>query len=85
MAGHPDDRRAAALIEELQGVSADFRSLWAEHPIVGFQSSRIRFDHPLVGRLTLDTVKLTAAEDAQLNVAVFLPADSATRERLTRL
>ncbi len=85
IAGHPDDPRAAALIESLHDVSADFRSLWAEHPVVGFQSSGVRFDHPLVGRLILDTIKLIAAEDANLSLAVFLPADAETRERLNRL
>jgi MmyB-like transcription regulator ligand binding domain len=51
----------------------------------GFHSSRLRFDHPSVGPLTLDTVKLIAAEDAQQNLAVFLPADSDPREQLSRL
>lgn len=84
-ATYPGDPRATALVDALDEASAEFRTLWAEHPVKGFQPSRKRFNHAIAGRLDLDYVKLTAAEDNQQNLVVFLPADPTTTDRLRQL
>ena len=79
-ATYPGDPRATALIDALHDASAEFRAMWAEHPLTGCQPSRKRFNHVTAGRLDLDYVKLTTAEDTQQNLVVFLPADTTTAD-----
>lgn len=85
IARYPGDPRATTLLTALGEASAQFRTMWAEHPVTGFQPSRKRFNHPFAGRLDLDSVKITTAEDPQQNLVVFLPADQATTQHLHRL
>lgn len=84
-ATYPGDPRATALVDALHEASAEFRTLWAEHPVKGFQPSRKRFNHAVAGRLDLDYVKLATAEDTQQNLVVFLPADPTTADRVRQL
>ncbi len=82
MAEWPDDPRGAELTGALREASPSFRVLWAEYPVKGTQPSRIRFDHPGAGRLTMDYLRLDPALDPRLHVTVYMPADTESRDRL---
>jgi hypothetical protein len=55
---YPRDKRLQALIGELSVASAEFRSWWAEHDVDTRCHGLKRFDHPVVGQLTLQTEAL---------------------------
>jgi transcriptional regulator with XRE-family HTH domain len=50
----PADERLAALIADLRRASPRFAALWEERPAAVHTSMRKTFDHPEVGRFTLD-------------------------------
>lgn len=49
----PDDPRVRAVLDELLGVSTEFRDLWSRHDARGKSLHSKRFRHPDVGALTL--------------------------------
>jgi hypothetical protein len=84
-AQHPDDPRFEMLTAGLREASSEFRQWWDHDVIADSQPSRRQFDHPDVGRLTLDYVKLAALESPEVKLITMLPADDATAEKLPRL
>ena len=56
-AGLPPE--AAALAEELEAASADFRRFWAEDELPSPVMGRKRIQHPVAGSLTLDCSALS--------------------------
>jgi transcriptional regulator with XRE-family HTH domain len=83
LAQHPEDPRGHDLVQALQAASPRFAELWQEQAIARFHGSRKRFHHPTVGDITLDYVKLAAADDT--NLIAFLPADATSRRALHSL
>jgi hypothetical protein len=83
LAQHPEDPRGHDLVEALRAASPRFVELWEEQSIARFHGSRKRFHHPSVGDITLDYVKLAAADDT--NLIAFLPADPSSRRALLNL
>lgn len=77
--------RSAVLVAELKASSAEFRAMWEQHDVAGFASARWQFDHPRLGLLTLDYVKVSAMEDQAVKVFACLPADDATARLLPEL
>jgi transcriptional regulator with XRE-family HTH domain len=69
-ARHPDDARIAALATELSVKSPDFRRWWSRHDVRTKSNGRKEFDHPVVGRLSLDytTLQLPGTDDVYLVV-----------------
>lgn len=53
-ARHPDDQSVVSLVGELSVRSAEFRQWWACYDVQDCGSGRKEFDHPMVGRLSLD-------------------------------
>jgi len=47
------------LVEHLLRESREFAGLWARHEVASPAGTRKRFDHPLVGPITLDCQILT--------------------------
>ncbi|MFF4776006.1 helix-turn-helix transcriptional regulator [Microtetraspora fusca] len=85
---NPDDPRTTALIDALLAASPAFASMWSAHPIQAFTPATKHFNHPHVGRITLNYTKLVVAEDVTQHLVVFLPAtgdDAQGLERLARL
>jgi transcriptional regulator with XRE-family HTH domain len=83
-AGHPDDRRLAALVGELTARSPEFRAWWDGRIVSEASRGRKRFRHPVVGPLTLDCDTWTAPDDPDLTFVVLTaepgsPEDSALR------
>lgn len=58
---YPDDEPLHALIAELRELSPRFDALWEQRPVARHVNDRKTFDHPEVGRLTLDCDVLTVA------------------------
>ncbi|MGK5547857.1 helix-turn-helix transcriptional regulator [Streptomyces sp. URMC 127] len=79
------DPRFEALTRELRAGSEAFRAWWDAHGVADFRSARRRFDHPRLGRLSFDYVKLNAADAPDLSLIACVPADDATAGKLTAL
>jgi len=82
---HVGDPRFEALTTALYAASSEFRQCWERHDIAGFQPARKQFDHPHLGLLTLDYVKLAAVDHPDVKLVTYLPADEETRLKLPRL
>jgi hypothetical protein len=70
---------------ELYGVSEEFRELWDEHRVADFGSARWEFDHPRLGRLAVDYVRLAALQSPGVKLFTCLPADPETEAKLPGL
>ncbi|GIF04742.1 helix-turn-helix domain-containing protein [Actinoplanes siamensis] len=78
------DPEVTGLIAALRTASADFARLWAEHEVAVRRSDRKTFEHPRVGRLTMDCETLVTPDLGQ-QLLVLTPADEEARERLSLL
>ncbi|GIE76609.1 DNA-binding protein [Actinoplanes philippinensis] len=78
------DPEVTGLIERLLAASPEFRRLWAEHEVAVRRADRKTFQHPRVGRLTMDCETLLTPDLGQ-KLLVLTPADTETRERLELL
>lgn len=85
LARHPRDPRGPEIVSALLAASPSFAELWERHAVHRFQGARKRFRHPGVGRLDVDYVKLSAADDDQQQLLVFLPADEESAAKLPKL
>jgi transcriptional regulator with XRE-family HTH domain len=59
----PDDPLLAELIGELSIKSAEFARIWATHPVAECLYAVREYEHPLVGRLTLNEESLRLPDD----------------------
>jgi PAS domain-containing protein len=83
---HPDDPRLTSLVGELSLKSADFRRLWADHPVRECAYGVKRVQHPVAGLLTFPYETLTISEDTDQSLLVYTPEPgSETAERLALL
>ena len=85
LAQYPGDPRGPELVAALAAASPKFAELWQEHGTARFHNYRKGFQHPTAGLLSLDYIKLTAADDDYQQVTVLLPADQATADKLRQL
>ncbi len=80
---NPNDRRLAALIDELRERSEPFRARWATHDVHGKLSGRKRLRHPLVGELELHYEQLDLPSDPRLLIfTLSAPAGSSAAASL---
>jgi transcriptional regulator with XRE-family HTH domain len=84
----PDDPRLAALVGDLSIRDAQFRQWWAGTHVAQKRRGTRRYDHPVVGEITLEWDALTsdAEPDQQLVVYTAAPgsrSESALRELAT--
>jgi transcriptional regulator with XRE-family HTH domain len=79
------DPRFEQLSDELYAASAEFRELWDEHRVADFGSARWEFDHPRLGRLAVDYVRLAALQFPGVKLFTCLPADPETEAKLPAL
>jgi transcriptional regulator with XRE-family HTH domain len=68
-----DDPRFIELTGELSLASPHFRRLWGRHEVRGQRETRIRFDHPQVGDLTLRRERLGIDGADGLKLVVYFP------------
>jgi transcriptional regulator with XRE-family HTH domain len=80
-----DDPRLTELVGELSLKSETFRRLWARHDVRRKTAGETRFDHPLVGGLTLgfETLQVSGCENQTLVVHHAEPGS--TDERALRV
>jgi transcriptional regulator with XRE-family HTH domain len=82
----PYDRDLTELIGELSTRSEEFRARWADHNVRLHQTGAKRFNHPVVGDLTLTFEMLELAGDPGLNLLTFTAEpDSKSDEALKLL
>lgn len=82
---HPADPRYAELVRELTEVSGDFRAWWEGYPVAEFDNGLRQVDHPVVGRLDLDSAHLRVAEDPALTLVLHTPVGPEDAARLRQL
>ncbi|MYW06558.1 transcriptional regulator, partial [Streptomyces sp. SID3343] len=67
----PNDPRLTALVGELSMKSREFSRLWARHDLRRKTGEAKRFNHPLVGNLTLTYESLTINSDPGQQLVVY--------------
>ncbi|MCU7826604.1 helix-turn-helix transcriptional regulator [Kitasatospora sp. DSM 101779] len=82
---HPGDPTLARLIGELSMHSADFRRMWAEHPVRDKTSGSKRFHHPLVGEVVLAYETLRAADDPDQALITYAAEPGSSSEDALRM
>lgn len=81
----PRDPKIAALVGELATTSAEFRAWWAHPEPQGRTSGTKHFNHPVVGRLTIDWEAFTLQEDDTQTIFVYTASDAASDAALRML
>ncbi|WP_330288158.1 helix-turn-helix transcriptional regulator [Streptomyces sp. NBC_00576] len=68
---YPEDPRLSALVGELSVKSEEFRRLWATHDVKEKSHGVKRFQHPLVGELTLNFESFRLPDDSDQILIVY--------------
>jgi len=79
---YPDDEELARLVRESARVSAEFRELWAMPTLGSRMGGTERFQHPLVGEITLDCDVLKVPRDDVRIVTYTVAAGTSDAEKL---
>ncbi|MFF9348887.1 helix-turn-helix transcriptional regulator [Streptomyces sp. NPDC014734] len=82
---HVGDPAFERLTADLYRASDEFRVWWDTHDVAEFRPARRTFDHPRLGRLTFDYVKLAAVGEPGVTLVSCLPSDEETRAKLPEL
>jgi transcriptional regulator with XRE-family HTH domain len=69
---YPDDPSLWSLIDDLRTVSERFATLWETRPVATLNSSAKTFEHPEVGKITLDCDVLRA-QGSDVRIIVYTP------------
>jgi transcriptional regulator with XRE-family HTH domain len=85
VAAHGGDPGIAALTAALREASAEFREFWEEDDQGEFRSGRRQFNHPALGLLTMDYVKLAVVESPEARLVTLVPADDVTDRKIVGL
>jgi transcriptional regulator with XRE-family HTH domain len=83
-AKYPQDPAFTELIEDLRLHSPEFRTLWAEHDVLGSTDGLKRYVHPAVGELILDYTLFDLPGDADVTMVVLTAAPGSESERKLR-
>lgn len=81
----PDDPGTAELVGELAMNSEHFRRWWADHRVVERTWGSKRFNHPVVGELTVDYEALPLPGEPDQTLFLYLPAEDAVSGDAWRL
>ncbi|MCQ8187901.1 helix-turn-helix transcriptional regulator [Streptomyces rugosispiralis] len=82
---YPDDARTAELVGELTMKSTYFRGWWDDHRVLTRTHGQKRFNHPLVGELTIDYQALTPPGEEDQTLFLYMPAADRTSQEAWRL
>jgi transcriptional regulator with XRE-family HTH domain len=85
LARYPDDPEITGLVEDLLAESADFRTLWERHDVTTSTMLTKTFQHPVVGRVTVDCDSLALTDRDQHLVLYTAAAGSRDAEALELL
>lgn len=75
----------AKLIDDLHGVSPEFRAWWPRHDVLGTPDGRKVLNHPTAGRLALEHTTFQVPDAPDLKLVVYTPLEADTATRLARL
>jgi transcriptional regulator with XRE-family HTH domain len=81
----PFDRGLSDLVGELSTRSEEFAALWATHNVRLHRKAEKRFDHPIVGELTLSYERLAVAADPGLEVFAYMAEPGSRSEEALNL
>ena len=84
-ARHAGEPEYEAFLAELRERSASFRDWWGEHEVIEAQRGTKVIEHPRLGRLLLHHAQTVPTGQPELRMAVYAPADEATRAALATL
>jgi hypothetical protein len=78
---NPYDQGLTALVGELSTRSETFRTLWAAHDVRQHRTGTKRFNHPVVGEMTLsyESMELTADQGLRLNAYIAEPGSASAQ------
>jgi transcriptional regulator with XRE-family HTH domain len=82
---YPDDPDLRALIDDLVAESPRFAELWEQRPVARRAADRKTFEHPEIGRVTLDCDVLTVVGSDLRLVVYTAPSGSPDAEALALL
>ena len=83
-AKYPNDQRFTELIDDLRTNSPEFRTLWAEHDVLGSAEGLKQFIHPEAGELILDHTTFELPGDGDMCMVVLTAAPGSESERKLR-
>ncbi|XBS71514.1 helix-turn-helix transcriptional regulator [Acerihabitans sp. KWT182] len=70
-----------SLVEELAGLSPEFRDWWRDTDVKGFDEGSKRLRHPTAGHIEFTYVALTPAGRPDLSLVTYIPRPSACESR----
>ena len=74
---HVGDSYFVELVERLNSVSPEFAQWWPRHDILPLTEGVRPFNHPLAGRMIVDIMTFSVADNPELRVVAFLPVAEA--------
>jgi transcriptional regulator with XRE-family HTH domain len=74
---HVGDSYFIELVERLKAVSPEFAEWWPRHDIRPMAETSRQYNHPLAGRMLVDTMTFSLADNPELRVSCFLPTAEA--------
>jgi transcriptional regulator with XRE-family HTH domain len=83
-AKYAHDPAFTELIEDLRENSPEFRSLWAQHDVLGSAEGLKRYVHPELGELILDYTQFDVPGDGDMRLIVLTAAPGSESERKLR-
>jgi len=84
-ARHAGEREYEEFVAEIREHSARFREWWEEHEVIEAQRGTKVMEHPQLGTLRLHHAQTVPTGWPELRMAVYAPADDATRAALATL
>lgn len=84
-AKYPDDTRLSELVLELCAKDSNFAAMWASGRVGGCSSGTKRFQHPIVGPLTVEFQLWLQADSPDHRLEVYSPADQSSADALAHL
>jgi transcriptional regulator with XRE-family HTH domain len=84
-ARHAGEQEYEEFLAQLRGHSAQFREWWDEHEVIEAQRGTKVMEHPHLGTLRLHHAQTVPTGQPELRMAVYGPADEATRAALATL
>jgi hypothetical protein len=74
-----------ALVAELQQTSPEFREWWPRHDIQSAYTGQKELNHPLAGRLVLQSSTFQVVDAPNLRMIIFTAAEAETARKLAQL
>jgi transcriptional regulator with XRE-family HTH domain len=84
-ARHAGEREYEEFLEDIREHSTQFRKWWNEHEVIEAQRGTKVMEHPRLGTLRLHHAQTVPTGRPELRMAIYVPADEATRAVLATL